>query len=79
MGTQDAGRNPSSGLAGIVVSDSSISYVDGGAGILEYRGYDIRLLAEQSNFDEVTFLLWNGRLPTAGELVESRAYAARGP
>ena len=78
MGTQDANRNGSSGLAGIVVSDSSISYVDGSAGILEYRGYDIRLLAEQSSFDEVTFLLWNGRLPAAGELAESRACAAEG-
>jgi citrate synthase len=78
MGIQEASKNGCSGLAGIVVSDSSISYVDGSAGILEYRGYDIRLLAEQSNFDEVTFLLWNGRLPSAAELAESRFLAAAG-
>ena len=34
------------GLAGMVVADSSISFVDGANGILEYRGYDIRVLAE---------------------------------
>jgi citrate synthase len=78
MATQETTKTVgTTGLAGIVVSDSSISYVDGGAGILEYRGYDIRLLAEQSCFDEVTFLLWNGRLPAGGELQESQAYAGQ--
>jgi 2-methylcitrate synthase/citrate synthase II len=56
------------GLAGVVVADSGISFVDGAAGILEYRGYDIRDLAANSHFEEVAFLLWNGYLPTAQEL-----------
>jgi citrate synthase len=60
------------GLAGIVVADSNISFVDGTNGILEYRGYDIRVLAENSTFEEVAYLLWNNRLPTASELDEMR-------
>jgi citrate synthase len=39
------------GLAGMVVADSSVSFVDGTAGILEYRGYDIRELAAHSHFE----------------------------
>jgi citrate synthase len=62
-----------SGLAGVVVADSSISYVDGNAGILEYCGYDIRDLAAYSHFEEVAFLLWNGHLPTLQELQEMKA------
>jgi len=60
------------GLAGMVVADSSISFVDGVNGILEYRGYDIRVLAENSTFEEVAYLLWNGHLPTAPEMEEMR-------
>lgn len=56
------------GMAGMVVADSNISFVDGNNGILEYRGYDIRVLAERSTFEETAYLLWNGRLPTAQEL-----------
>ena len=56
------------GLAGMVVADSSISFVNGAEGILEYRGYDIRVLAENSSFEEVAYLLWQGHLPTASEL-----------
>lgn len=63
------------GLAGIVVADTSISYVDGNQGILEYRGYDIRVLAEHSTFEEVAYLLWNGKLPTAQELQTMKAQA----
>ncbi len=43
---------------------SSITYLDGDAGILRYRGYPIEQLAEQSNFLEVAYLLLNGELPT---------------
>jgi citrate synthase len=56
------------GLAGVVVADSGISFVDGTAGVLEYQGYDIRDLAANSHFEEVAFLLWNGHLPTTQEL-----------
>ena len=47
---------------------SEITYIDGDAGILRYRGYPIGELAEQSSFLEVSYLLINGQLPTATEL-----------
>ena len=47
---------------------SSITYLDGDAGVLRYRGYPIEQLAEKSNFLEVAYLLLNGELPTAEEL-----------
>ena len=43
---------------------SSITYLDGEAGILRYRGYPIEQLAEKSTFLEVAYLLLNGELPT---------------
>ncbi len=63
------------GMAGMVVGDTSVGYVDGAEGILEYRGYDIRVLAENSTFEEVAYLLWNGRLPVAQELQAMKAQA----
>ena len=47
---------------------SSITYIDGDAGILEYRGYPIEQLAEHSTYLEVAWLLLNGELPTAAQL-----------
>src|SRR3712207_3677368 len=47
---------------------SSITYIDGDAGILEYRGYPIEQLAEQSSYLEVAYLLINGELPTKAQL-----------
>ena len=44
---------------------SSITYLDGDAGILRYRGYPIEQLAEKASFVEVAYLLINGELPTA--------------
>ena len=49
---------------------SSITYIDGDVGILEYRGYPIEQLAEQSTFLEVSYLLLNGELPTQTQLDE---------
>src|SRR6187397_3737665 len=43
---------------------SSITYIDGDKGILEYRGYPIEQLAERSNFLEVAYLLIHGELPS---------------
>ena len=43
---------------------SSITYIDGDKGILEYRGYPIEQLAEQSSYLEVAYLLIHGDLPT---------------
>ena len=47
---------------------SAITYLDGDAGILRYRGYPIEQLAEKSSFLEVAYLLLNGELPTATQL-----------
>jgi citrate synthase len=47
---------------------SAITYLDGDAGILRYRGYPIEQLAENSTYLEVAYLLFNGELPTAKEL-----------
>ncbi len=50
--------------------ESSITYIDGEAGILEYRGYPIEQLAAHSSFLEVAYLLLYGELPIAGKLQE---------
>lgn len=47
---------------------SAITYIDGDEGILRYRGYPIEQLAEHSTYLEVSYLLINGELPTAGQL-----------
>ncbi|HNU09547.1 MAG TPA: citrate/2-methylcitrate synthase, partial [Pyrinomonadaceae bacterium] len=62
----------SAGLRGVVAAQSSIGDVDGENGILIYQGYNIHDLAEHSTFEEVVFLLWNGRLPKKGELSDLR-------
>ncbi len=56
------------GLAGVVAANSGICWIDGDAGVLAYRGIDIHELAEQSSFEETTYLLWFGQLPSAAEL-----------
>ena len=60
----------SEGLRGVVAAQSAIGDVNGEKGILIYQGYNIHDLAEHSTFEEVVFLLWNGRLPKADELAE---------
>jgi citrate synthase len=47
------------------VTSSSITYLDGDVGVLQYRGYPIEQLAEHSTYLEVAYLLVNGELPTA--------------
>ena len=49
---------------------SSITYIDGEAGILQHRGYPIEQLCEHSTYLEVAYLLIHGALPTADELAE---------
>jgi citrate synthase len=56
------------GLEGVVAASSSICWIDGDAGVLSYRGIDIHELAERSTFEEVTYLLWFGSLPTRAQL-----------
>src|SRR5438270_1099855 len=68
------------GLEGIIAAESEICFIDGDAGILSYQGYDIHTLADNAVFEEVIFLLWNGRLPKQAELAQFRKelVAARG-
>ena len=56
------------GLEGVVAAQSSISDVNGEEGKLIYAGYDIHDLAQHATFEEVIYLLWNGKLPTSSEL-----------
>src|SRR3984885_5253977 len=72
MSTAVAGK----GLEGIVAANSGICWIDGEAGILSYRGIDIHELATNSTFEETTYLLWNGRLPSTPELAEFSAQLA---
>jgi citrate synthase len=58
------------GFVNTASCSSEITYIDGDAGILRYRGYPIEQLAEKSTFIEVSFLLIYGHLPTAAELDE---------
>jgi citrate synthase len=61
------------GLEGVVATDSKLCYIDGDAGILSYQGFRIETLADNAKFEEVIFLLWNGRLPKQAELDELKA------
>jgi citrate synthase len=56
---------------------SAITYIDGDAGILRYRGYPIDQLAENSSFLEVSYLLIHGELPNKDELAEFEAKISR--
>ena len=55
------------GFVNTASARSSVTFIDGDKGILEYRGYPIEQLAEQSNYLEVAYLLVNGQLPTKTE------------
>ena len=56
------------GLEGVIANESALSKVEGLAGKLSYLGYDIDDLVEHCSFEEVTYLLHNGKLPNADEL-----------
>ena len=58
------------GFVNTASCESSITYIDGDAGILRYRGYPIDQLAEKSSFLEVSYLLIYGELPTKDQLDE---------
>lgn len=55
----------SPGLEGVVAGETAVSTIEGG---LRYRGYDVGALAEQSDFEEVAFLLLHGELPKPSDL-----------
>jgi citrate synthase len=69
MTIQDA---PASGLEGVVAAHTALSGVDGEAGELTIAGFPLEELAPNASFEETIFLLWNGRLPDAGELRDLR-------
>jgi citrate synthase len=56
------------GLEGVVVAQTKLSAINGEQGELIYAGYEIDDLARNTTFEEVAYLLWNGRLPNREEL-----------
>jgi citrate synthase len=64
---------PARGLADVVAAATALSDIDGKAGLLFYRGYDIHELAAHASFEEIAFLLQRGRAPDRGELDGYRA------
>jgi len=56
------------GLAGVPAARSSVCLIDGTVGKLQYRGYPIEQLAKQCSYEEVTYMLLFGELPTREEL-----------
>ena len=59
-----------SGFVNTAATKSAITYIDGDAGILRYRGYPIEAVAKNSTYLEVAWLLIYGELPTPSELAE---------
>ncbi|GEM85940.1 citrate synthase [Meiothermus granaticius NBRC 107808] len=60
--------NIARGLEDVIFTESSLCYIDGDQGKLYYSGYKIQDLAEYSTFEEVSYLLLHGKLPTRAEL-----------
>ena len=60
----------SKGLEGVIANETRLGDVRGQEGVLIYCGYDINELAGKATFEEIIYLLWNNRLPTASELAE---------
>ncbi|MEU6407499.1 citrate/2-methylcitrate synthase [Microbispora sp. NPDC046933] len=69
---------PTKGLADVVAASTALSDIDGKAGRLFYRGYDIHDLAGHATFEEVAHLLQRGTLPTRGQLADYSAELAEG-
>jgi len=65
-----ASKAKKGGLEGIVAATTALSKVEGTAGRLIYRGYNIHDLARTTSFEEVAYLLWFGRLPNVTELAD---------
>jgi citrate synthase len=60
------------GLEGVVAAETRLSHVDGQRGQLIIAGHPVEDLAASASFEEVIFLLWNGRLPRTTELISLR-------
>jgi citrate synthase len=72
------GDMPSRGLADVVAAATALSDIDGRAGRLSYRGYDINELAGQASFEEIAYLLQRGSAPDRGALAGYEAELAAG-
>ncbi|MCL5951436.1 MAG: citrate synthase/methylcitrate synthase [Chloroflexi bacterium] len=80
----NAKTNPSSGnsrfipgLEGVIAAQSRLSYINGQAGELIIAGFPVEEIAPRASFEEMTYLLWNDRLPNRQELDEFRARLAK--
>ena len=71
--SQDSQPQVISGLEGVLACHSSVCSIDGPAGVLTYRGYDIGDFVTEATFCDVAWLLWHGDWPDA---TESTAFAA---
>ena len=71
--SQDSEPQVVSGLEGVLACHSSVCSIDGPAGVLTYRGYDIGDFVTEATFCDVAWLLWHGDWPDA---TESTAFAA---
>ncbi|GHE34067.1 citrate synthase [Streptosporangium violaceochromogenes] len=69
---------PTKGLADVVAASTALSDIDGQAGRLFYRGYDIHDLAGRATFEETAHLLQRGRLPNREQLDDYAAELVRG-
>jgi 2-methylcitrate synthase len=69
---------PSKGLADVVAASTALSDIDGQAGRLFYRGYDIHHLAGAATFEEIAYLLQRGAPPSRAELDSYRAELVSG-
>jgi citrate synthase len=56
------------GLENVIAGTQALSFIDGQAGRLAYRGFGVDVLCENSTFEEVAWLLWHGTLPKAADL-----------
>src|SRR3954470_6087811 len=70
-------KKAKAGLEGVVAVPSTICFIDGNAGRLVYRGYDIGDLVEGATFEEVAYLLWDGELPNKSQLATLRGELGR--
>jgi citrate synthase len=71
-------EKPSKGLADVIAASTALSDIDGQAGRLFYRGYDISELAGAATFEEIAYLLQRGSPPSRGELAGYRGEIAAG-
>jgi citrate synthase len=65
------------GFMATASTESKVTYIDGDAGVLLYRGYPIEQLAQHSSFVEVAYLLLNGELPNATQIAEFKTSIQR--